>query len=166
MSLFTKILRSAVSSPVGDGRHSNPVDVVSVRKNLGHLGLDTGDLQHRIIDRKLDLAIRKFQQKKGLRVDGLINPRGETETAMNEALLRLMSDEGGDDGDMPALPPGDVESEPLPPQNIPGTDIPDKGIPEGIEPDQDYLDDRDKWRYEIDPEIEVPYYDRNPEWEA
>jgi len=67
MLILSKILRSGISSSVGDGKRSNPEDVVSVRKKLKYLGLDAGNAEHGMIDRKLDQAIRKFQKRQKLR---------------------------------------------------------------------------------------------------
>ncbi len=71
--------------PVGNGMANDPDDVMAVQRRLGAQGLYRwGDDGHSgFIDRDLLAGIRKFQQGKGLAVDGWLAPGGETERNLN-----------------------------------------------------------------------------------
>jgi len=45
------------------------------------------------MDRKLDSSIRRFQGDMGLKVDGIMNPGGETERSLQRSLTRMESDQ-------------------------------------------------------------------------
>ncbi|MCB9988833.1 MAG: peptidoglycan-binding protein [Rhodospirillales bacterium] len=119
---------------------------------MKRLGYYDGDTELRYIDRPLDSSIRQFQQNNKLLIDGVITPRGETETAMNIALKKVSDNQAP--SQMPALPRGTMEKEELPPPNIPGTNIPDQGIAEGAKPRPRIPGiDTDTYRYKMDPDV-------------
>ena len=132
-----------ILSSVGKSQNNVPNDVEQIQKALGTLSFLAPSLGFEptgIIDETTDEAIKSFQKRNNLRIDGHILPRGETESTINTAL----SSEGDNSGDgendgsegndnTPAVPAPDVESEELPPppqKTIPGTNIPDQGVPE------------------------------------
>ncbi len=86
MNIFEDLLQTKLKTPVGDNQSSKPDDVMNTRKKLNALGLEAGDETHGFIDRDLDKSIRQFQTATDLKQDGLINPDGETERALNEIL--------------------------------------------------------------------------------
>jgi N-acetylmuramoyl-L-alanine amidase len=66
--------------------------VAEVRRNLGLLGLlppseDVADVAGSVFDDDVDRAVRAFQQRRGLAVDGLVGP--QTFRALDEARWRL-----------------------------------------------------------------------------
>ncbi|GJL84245.1 MAG: hypothetical protein DHS20C02_00200 [Micavibrio sp.] len=146
----------SINGPVGNNLTNHENDVITVKDAFERLGRFEEKERNGFITRELDTAIKDFQNKNDLKIDGLLLPEGETEKTVRDS-LRSASEEGGngEDGNMPAVPPGDVESEPLAPPSIPGTNIPDHGVPEQGNPKEDFLDDRDKWRYEVDPNMQT-----------
>jgi hypothetical protein len=91
----------------------DPLDVLEIKVYLQQKGLyevpDYGLTPYP--DAQLFSAIQKYQKQKGLKVDGVIKPNGETQKSMQ------------------------IESEKLPPLStpeakIPGTNIPDRSVPE------------------------------------
>jgi hypothetical protein len=116
-----------IRKSVGNNLDNEETDVRTIREVLKYLSvIDSQELDYQnkplgIITRQLDHDIKVFQKDNGLREDGYIFPKGETE----KQLLKRLSDKRH------------VEKEILPapkPKNIPGTDIPDKGIPEDGRP--------------------------------
>ena len=81
-----EILQSLLRSPVGEYQDSDPDDVKQTRRNFNALGLESGDPERGYIDRELDTTIREFQRDMDLKEDGLMNPGGETERTLNDAL--------------------------------------------------------------------------------
>lgn len=70
---------------VGDGRENREEDVKQIKRGLGTLGY-WQEPKHGVtgfIDRELDEGIKDFQADHGLRVDGWMRPRGETESALH-----------------------------------------------------------------------------------
>ncbi len=81
-----QLLRSQLSSSIGNRFNSSPDDIKKTRRNFASLGRYDGDTQLEYIDQKLDNTIRTFQYDKGLKQDGIMNPKGETEAALNRDL--------------------------------------------------------------------------------
>lgn len=78
-----------LSDEIGNGRVNREVDVTGVKQALGALGLYRYDRTadpSPFIDRAMLDAIKALQAGNGLKVDGLMQPGGETVTAMNVAL--------------------------------------------------------------------------------
>jgi peptidoglycan hydrolase-like protein with peptidoglycan-binding domain len=72
-------------APVGNNRQNEEEDVRDVQatlSELGYLNKKYRDEPSGIIDRDTDQGIRRFQQAYGLRQDGWLAPKGETETAL------------------------------------------------------------------------------------
>ena len=88
--LFASPVR--LSATVGNNRENQSADVKQVQRSLGGLGLASESKLYEpsgILDRETLDTLQLFQQASDLRVDGFMNPGGETETAMNAALHRL-----------------------------------------------------------------------------
>ncbi|MCB9988640.1 MAG: peptidoglycan-binding protein [Rhodospirillales bacterium] len=112
-----------IKSSIGNNMQNEKEDVVAVKESLRKLGYLQFDLQkaepHGYITRDLDTGIKKFQSDNNLKIDGILEPQGETEYMIGHNLYQTVRDK--------------VEAEPLAPppgKKIPGTNIPDKGIPE------------------------------------
>ena len=76
---------SGLKADIGNNRTNNPDDVIGVKKILGALGLydaDKAPEPHGYMTADADTAIRRFQDVKGLKVDGYMLPDGETERAL------------------------------------------------------------------------------------
>jgi hypothetical protein len=81
---------SPLTQSVGNGMDNAPDDVRKTKYGLAHMGLfnqddendgDTPD--NPIITQKMDTAIKSFQRDNGLKIDGKMKPRGETERALS-----------------------------------------------------------------------------------
>lgn len=86
MNSLYDLLQSTLKTPVGNNQDSDPEDVKQSRRKLNILGIENGDENYGYIDHNLDRAIRTFQRGMNLKEDGLMNPGGETETALNDVL--------------------------------------------------------------------------------
>jgi peptidoglycan hydrolase-like protein with peptidoglycan-binding domain len=81
-----------VGDTVGNGLHNDPRDVKSVKRALGGLGYlpeDPFDDPSGFIEESTTTQIRKFQQDRGLRPDGWLQPGSETEAALQDAVDAL-----------------------------------------------------------------------------
>lgn len=81
-----------LAGSVGNDRENRSDDVVTVKKTLGGLGLmaeDPFDRPHSFIDAPTTAGIRAFQRAKKLKEDGTLDPGGETEAALRNALGNL-----------------------------------------------------------------------------
>lgn len=78
--------QSQIRTPIGNREYSDPLDVINTRKNLKRINQYDGETDLGFFDKNLDESIRKFQSKEGLKIDGLMNPSGETERALNRNL--------------------------------------------------------------------------------
>ena len=90
MPSFYANLRSALSAPIGNRQTSTPDDLVRTRRNFSRLGRYDGDTELSVLDRGLDNTIRAYQREKGLKQDGIMNPGGETERALNRDLGKML----------------------------------------------------------------------------
>ncbi len=77
-----------LKTPVGNNLKNDSDDVTNTKRLFSQLGFYDGDQDNGILDRKLDRAIRSFQQDNGLVIDGLMYPNGETERAVQRAFLK------------------------------------------------------------------------------
>ncbi len=82
-------LRSQLNTSVGNRQDSDPLDIINTRRNFAILDRHSKDTECPIIDQELDNSIREFQRDKGIKEDGLMNPNGQTERALNRELLRV-----------------------------------------------------------------------------
>lgn len=71
---------------VGNGLINDSDDIRQTKKRFETIDLYDGDIENGYIDRDLDDAIKEFQQKKGLKIDGIMHPNGETETVLEKTL--------------------------------------------------------------------------------
>ncbi len=86
MSKTQSIQNSFLRGVIGDGFESDRQDVTNVKQMFSKLGMYDGDTEQGLIDRKLDNAIRGFQRSQGLRVDGWMEPGGETERMLQRVI--------------------------------------------------------------------------------
>ncbi len=93
MNIFSDLIGNlSIKKPVGDNLDNNEDDVRTVRvglQTLGHIKPEDGELDYTgkplgIITTGLETGIKNFQRERGLKVDGYLNPSGETIKAMNE----------------------------------------------------------------------------------
>lgn len=77
----------ALSAPVGPAAPNRPGDVGRVAEALRSAGF-LGRAQAGAFDSPLDAGVRDFQRRRGLKVDGLLNPGGPTARALGRALAR------------------------------------------------------------------------------
>ena len=77
-----------LAGPVGNSKKNSSNDVKAVQSLLSFVGLLPQVKQvmpSGILDASDDTAIRTFQRQNNLREDGVLNPGGETETALKKA---------------------------------------------------------------------------------
>lgn len=79
---FTRLL----SAPVGNNLENIPKDVESLKHKFKAIDVYELPVENGYIDRELDNAIFKFQKDKDLKIDGKVNPGGETERSLLEEL--------------------------------------------------------------------------------
>ena len=107
-----------IHDSVGMEGRNNRRDVAKVENlfgRLGELNLDETDGVTGFAGARLDEAIRRFQKRQGLKLDGLVNPGGETITTTGAVLAasEKESESGNgkeDDPDEPLIPerPGET----------------------------------------------------------
>lgn len=76
-----------LSGRVGNNLENQENDVLAVKNRLhraGYFDLTAEPEPHGYMTRNMDSAIRSYQSANGLRVDGILNPGGETETALRK----------------------------------------------------------------------------------
>lgn len=86
-----------IRARVGNGMENRREDVRAIQRSRGALGLmpeDRFDDPPGFIDERTDDALRSFQKRQGLRVDGWAGPGGETERALHEALAEVVRKSG------------------------------------------------------------------------
>lgn len=88
LSLSQVQLRGLTTS-VGNNMRSSTDDVINTRKKFAALGRHSEDTDKPYIDEELDSSIRQFQRDKGLKQDGKVHPRGETERMVDRNLSLL-----------------------------------------------------------------------------
>jgi len=77
---------SNLETTIGNNHNSNANDILKTRRLFKEIGIKAGEEDRPLIDKPLDNAIRTFQRELGLKEDGKMNPKGETEQALNVAL--------------------------------------------------------------------------------
>lgn len=90
MSFFSKFA-DFITAPVSNALENQPQDVRRVKKNFKTLGIFDEDTDNGYMTRGLDGAIKTFQRDNGLKVDGRIKPRGETESRIFDVLAGGLS---------------------------------------------------------------------------
>jgi len=96
-------------SPVGHRRDNHPHDIVSVKRGLAMLGefpMHKSTLDDTQVDDAFFETLRRFQKSSGVKVDGWMGPKGETENALEDRIQALAktgnsSREGGAHSDKP-----------------------------------------------------------------
>jgi peptidoglycan hydrolase-like protein with peptidoglycan-binding domain len=161
MSFFDNLF-GFIKGAVGNNMDNDQEDVLIVKRNLNSAGyfdnLDQDREPHGFITKEMDAGIRTFQKDKGLKVDGILLPQGETENSLHSLFQKI--------GEK-------IEKEELPSQLnnqklIPGTNIPDQGVWEGDVPYKSRFDLKDDDhavpirqikppQSDIDPPMELPY---------
>lgn len=83
--LFDFANRRLIEKSVGNNMVNEDEDVRHVKGALSRIGLfdqSVAPEPHGIITHEMDTAIKGFQGAKGLKIDGVLEPGGETETAI------------------------------------------------------------------------------------
>lgn len=83
MSLFDSIL-SGLTKPVGQNLDNNSDDILKAERDLKKAGYFDKDHSEGFITKELDNGIRKFQKDNDLKMDGIMNPDGETERTLQK----------------------------------------------------------------------------------
>jgi peptidoglycan hydrolase-like protein with peptidoglycan-binding domain len=76
-------------APVGNNLDNNPEDVENLKRNFAAEGRYKKPVENGYHDQELDNSIFSFQREHNLKVDGRMNPGGETEAALVSKLLKL-----------------------------------------------------------------------------
>lgn len=74
----------SLTGSVGNMMQNDDEDVTHVKNALFASGHRKDPAQNGVIDQETDDAIRSFQREKGLKVDGILKPGGETEEALRK----------------------------------------------------------------------------------
>lgn len=165
-----------INRPVGNNMDNDQEDVLAIKFKLNRAGyfdsLEQAPEPHGFITKEMDIGIQEFQKDKGLKVDGILLPRGETEKAL---LFFLQAVNEKKQGKMSSRPTDKIEREVLPsqPNNllrklIPGTNVLDEGVWEGEIQNKNRFDFKPDDttvpipqirppRPNIDPTMEIPY---------
>ena len=81
-----------LNAPVGKGQENNPYDVEALDDRLRKIGAysappEYADNPQRYATESMIGALERYQEQNGLKVDGVANPGGPTERAINNRLL-------------------------------------------------------------------------------
>lgn len=82
-----------LSGSVGNNQDNKEEDVQKTKRHLGKAGYfdmnqdDSDNFDNPVLTRKLDTGIKGFQRDNDLKVDGVLKPRGETETVLFRPIL-------------------------------------------------------------------------------
>jgi peptidoglycan hydrolase-like protein with peptidoglycan-binding domain len=93
MNNFGALLGKLIASPVGNNLENEEGDVRRVKGIFSNLGYYNRTVENGIIDRELDTAIQAFQKDKKLKIDGYMNPQGETESALIKLMIEKQVEE-------------------------------------------------------------------------
>ena len=92
LDFFSGLLKGSV----GNNMDNDPQDVWTAKNNLknaGYMEDDAQEIESPFITRKMDEGIKAFQHDKNLKVDGIMNPGGETERGLFESLTGRRADD-------------------------------------------------------------------------
>lgn len=92
MDGFGALFGQLIKSPVGNMRKNDEDDVQRMKGIFSNLGYYKRPVENGIIDQELDTAIHTFQKDKDLKVDGYMNPGGETEGALIRTIMSKAAD--------------------------------------------------------------------------
>ncbi len=82
-------IAALLRAPVGNNLENRPEDVKNAKRNFAKQGRYKRPIENGIIDQELDDAITGFQRDHKLKVDGIMNPGGETEAMLLSKILKL-----------------------------------------------------------------------------
>ncbi|AGH98425.1 peptidoglycan-binding domain-containing protein [Micavibrio aeruginosavorus] len=82
MSIKPNLFSDFLLNNVGNALENNPEDIRTTKRNLANAGYFNDETENDYLTRQLDDSIRKFQKDRGLRVDGILRPGGETERGL------------------------------------------------------------------------------------
>ncbi|MCK6417826.1 MAG: hypothetical protein L6Q57_02665 [Alphaproteobacteria bacterium] len=88
--VFEFIRNGLLQNNVGNNMINKERDVKKVKEIMSRLGrFDNAKSPepHGIITRELDQSIKTFQKENNLKIDGIMHPKGETETALIDTML-------------------------------------------------------------------------------
>lgn len=88
MNNFGALFGKLIASPVGNNLENREDDVRRVKGIFSNLGYYKRPVENGIIDQETDTAIHNFQKDNNLKIDGYMNPGGETEVALVDSLVR------------------------------------------------------------------------------
>lgn len=82
-----------INQPISADRRVQPEDILRTKQALNRLGYYKSQygLDGGWVDNDMFSGIRQLQKDNGLKVDGVINPEGETSSAMNRLLMKNAS---------------------------------------------------------------------------
>lgn len=78
--------RKLIAKPVGNGLDNDENDVIAVQRELYERGYLNQNPHDGIINAGTSLAIKNYQKDRNLKVDGMLNPGGETENSLIHSL--------------------------------------------------------------------------------
>lgn len=141
MTLFSDYYGRIIGGSVGNNMRNSEKDVIGVRSALKAVGRHIDNPESGIITRDMDTAIKSYQKERGLKIDGILLPGGETESALIgdidrqtdkqiKSLAALMKGSSakignlGEEGDGSEQVLQEEEFEEVPAQAPPSEDIP------------------------------------------
>lgn len=83
---FSSNFIELLNAPVGNNAENRKEDVENLKRGFSQDGRYTRPIENGYIDRELNDAIFSFQRDNKLKVDGCVNPGGETEATLISAL--------------------------------------------------------------------------------
>ncbi|MCB9988397.1 MAG: peptidoglycan-binding protein [Rhodospirillales bacterium] len=92
LDFFSGLLKDSV----GNNMDNDPQDVRTAKRNLqnaGYMDDNTLEIDSPFITRNMDEGIKAFQRDKNLKIDGIMNPGGETERGLFESLTGRKADD-------------------------------------------------------------------------
>jgi hypothetical protein len=88
MPLYTTIV-PLLRAPVGNNLENRPDDIKNTKRHFAREGRYKNPIQNEYIDQELDDAITSYQRDNHLKIDGVMNPGGETEATLIGQILKL-----------------------------------------------------------------------------
>jgi hypothetical protein len=92
MPIFSNI-GALLRAPIGNNLENHTDDVENAKRHYAALGKYKPPVENGILDAALDDAIFNFQKDNKLKIDGIMNPGGETEAMLISQRLKLPSAE-------------------------------------------------------------------------
>lgn len=101
MNNFGALFGKLIASPVGNNLENREDDVRRVKGIFSNLGYYKRPVENGIIDQETDTAIHNFQKDNKLKIDGYMNPGGETEGALVDIILNKANNRKNNDKPAP-----------------------------------------------------------------